>query len=195
MNETTPLVIDDDNNNRNNIKKGDAVVEDTTEVSSHSEGFDRMSSSYVDFAKSDHKMMTKLLGYTQAILLILFFFGTSYSSNDYVADEYVIFRDIMVMLLLGFGFLMTFLWKYGLGAVGLTMLMTVLAIQLNIFVEWGCRVMYNILGSGGGDDVDNPSDDDDDDDTSFPLNLRVPTLIDGEFAAATLLITFGAIIG
>ena len=178
MNETTPLTIDSN-------KKVDAV-EDATEVSSHSDGLDRISSSYADFAKGDHKMMTKLLGYTQATLLILFFFATSYSSNDYVDDEYVIFRDIMVMLLLGFGFLMTFLSKYGLGAVGFTMLMTVLAIQLNIFVEWVCRIMYNLGGGGGGDDAD---------DTSFPLNLRVPTLIDGEFAAATLLITFGAIIG
>jgi hypothetical protein len=131
-----------------------------------------------DFAKGNHKLMTKLLGYTQLLLLLLFFFATSYSSKDYSDEEYIIFRDIMVMLLLGFGFLMTFLAKYGLGAVGFTMLMTVIAIQLNIFVEWGCRVLFGTK-----------------EDTSFPLHLRVPTLIDGEFAAATLLITFGAIIG
>lgn len=74
---------------------------------------------------------------------------------------------------------MTFLAKYGLGAVGLTMLLTAIAVQLNIFVELFCRFLY---GS-------------EEEDTSFPLPLKVATFIDGEFAAATLLISFGAIIG
>ena len=41
----------------------------------------------------------------------------------------------MVVLLLGFGFLMTLLRRYGLGAVGLTMLLTVLGVQLSIVAE------------------------------------------------------------
>lgn len=131
-----------------------------------------------DFAKGNHKLMTRLLGYTQAVLLLLFVFGTTYNSADYSSSEYMVFRDIMVMLLLGFGFLMTFLAKYGLGAVGFTMLLTAIAVQLNVFMELFCRFIYGIK-----------------EDTAFPLPLKVPTFIDGEFAAATLMITFGAIIG
>ena len=85
------------------------------------------------------------------------------------------------MLLLGFGYLMTFLGKYGLGAVGFTMLLTATAIPLNIAVEYGVRVMYGGWGSS--------------DDTSSPLPLGISTFIDGEFSAATLLISYGAVIG
>ena len=48
----------------------------------------------------------------QAILFIFFVFGTTYSSeaaDKYKVKEYIAFRDIMAMLLLGFGYLMTFL--------------------------------------------------------------------------------------
>ena len=82
------------------------------------------------------------------------------------------------MLLLGFGFLMTFLSKYGLSAVGFALLLSAIAIQLNIFMELFCRFIYG-----------------EEEDTAFPLPLKVPTFIDGEFAAATLMISFGAIIG
>jgi len=125
-----------------------------------------------DFAKANHKRLTSLLGAIQAALLVLFVFGTTYSAKDYSPSEYIVFRDIMVMLLLGFGFLMTFLQKYGLGAVGLTLMLTAIAIQLNVFVELLCRVMYGT-----------------DEDTEFPLPLKVPTLIDGEFAAGAFLLS------
>lgn len=90
----------------------------------------------------------------------------------------MVFRDIMVMLLLGFGFLMTFLKKYGLSAVGLTMMLTVLAMQLNILVEPFIQFIDN-----GKSSVD------------FPLPIGITNLINAEFSAATLLISFGAIIG
>ena len=144
------------------------------------EGGSAADAATLDYAKADGKKLTALLGTIQAVLLVLFLFGTTYDSRDYSASEYVIFRDICVMLLLGFGFLMTFLAQYGLGAVGLTMMLTAIAIQLNIFTELGCRFIY---GDGGSED------------TVIPLPLRLPTFIDGEFSAATLLISYGAIIG
>lgn len=70
-------------------------------------------------AAASQKLLTTLLGSIQAVLLILFLTCTKISDEVFFSSsEYVIFRDIMVMLLLGFGFLMTFLAKYGLGAVG-----------------------------------------------------------------------------
>lgn len=121
-----------------------------------------------------------VLGCIQALLLALFFGCTTYQEDigsGYSLAEYAIFRDIMVMLLLGFGYLMTFLRKDGLGAVGFTMLLTALAIQLDVLVELLCRYI---------DDKDN---------VEFLVPIRLATLVDGEFAAATLLISFGAIIG
>lgn len=149
--ETTPLVIDSGGSDHD-VHKGPAL--------------------------KNSKTLTMLLGTTQAVLLVLFLFGSTYDSKDYSASEYVVFRDIMVMLLLGFGFLMTFLAHYGLGAVGFTMMLSAIAVQLNIFVELFCRFLYR-----------------EEEDTEFPLALKLPTFIDGEFSAATLLISYGAVIG
>ncbi|CAJ1966222.1 unnamed protein product [Cylindrotheca closterium] len=132
----------------------------------------------LDFAKASTKTLTLLLGSIQVFVLVFFLFGTTYSPEDYSPSEYQVFRDIMVMLLLGFGYLMTFLKKYGLGAVGLTMMLTVIAILLNVPVELFCRFLFG-----------------EKEDTSFPLPLKVPTFVDGEFSAATLLISYGAVIG
>lgn len=121
-----------------------------------------------------------LLGGLQVLLVALFFGCTTYQDDigsGYSLAEYAIFRDIMVMLLLGFGYLMTFLRKDGLEAVGFTMMLTALALQLNVLVELLCHYI---------DDPDN---------IQFPHPIHLTTLVDGEFAAATLLISFGAIIG
>jgi ammonium transporter Rh len=121
-----------------------------------------------------------LLAAIQITLIGLFLGGMTYQEDiaaGYSLGEYAIFRDIMVMLLLGFGYLMTFLRKYGLGAVGFTLMLTALSIQLNMVVELLCRYMYE------PDHVD------------FPHPVHLTTLVDGEFAAATLLISYGAIIG
>lgn len=116
----------------------------------------------------------------QVIVLAFFFSGTKYSHTEFDVREYIAYRDIMAMLLLGFGYLMTFLKKYGLGAVGFTMMLTVLSMELNILVEFSVRYMN---GQGGSED------------TKWPMPLSMATLIDSEFAAATLMITFGAVIG
>jgi hypothetical protein len=70
-------------------------------------------------ALASQKRWTTLFGYLQLILLVFFFSATKLQYEEkYSTEEYIIFRDIMVMLLLGFGYLMTFLSKFGLGAVG-----------------------------------------------------------------------------
>ncbi|EEC50790.1 predicted protein, partial [Phaeodactylum tricornutum CCAP 1055/1] len=92
---------------------------------------------------------------------------------------YIAFRDIMAMLLLGFGYLMTFLKNYGIGAVGFTMMLSILAMEANIPME---LIMRTLKGDDG-------------EDTSWPMPLSMETLIDAEFSAATLMISFGALIG
>lgn len=115
----------------------------------------------------------------QIILIPFFLFGTTYSDEDYSVKEYIAFRDIMAMLLLGFGYLMTFLKNYGLGAVGFTMMLSILSMEANILIEFLLRVLK---GEDGAD-------------SNFPLPISMATLIDAEFSAATLMITFGALIG
>jgi ammonium transporter Rh len=66
-----------------------------------------------------------------------------------------------------------------LGAVGFSMLLSVLSMEANIIVEFLLRALK---GEGG-------------EESSFPLPVSMATLIDAEFSAAALMITFGALIG
>ena len=105
----------------------------------------------------------------QALVCMILYHGFEYDSLDnFTMDKYVIYRDIMVMLLLGFGYLMTFLEKYGLGAVGFTMLLSVINMECNLLVE----------GWATGSTI-----------------ISMDSIINAEFSAAALLITFGALIG
>jgi len=123
-------------------------------------------SSYASAASSTLGMV---IGGLQIVALVILMVLFSYGSvDDFTTEKYIIFRDIMVMLLLGFGYLMTFLEKYGLGAVGFTMLLTALNMECNLIVE-------NFLTG------------------NFTISLD--SIINAEFSAAALLISFGALIG
>lgn len=50
-------------------------------------------------------------------------------------NYYNSFTGVEIMMFIGFGYLMTFLRRYGMGAVGLTMLVTVLAMQWGMWTE------------------------------------------------------------
>ena len=50
-------------------------------------------------------------------------------------NRYQHFSGVEIMMFVGFGYLMTFLKRYGMGALGLTMLMVVLGLQWGIWIE------------------------------------------------------------
>lgn len=141
--------------------------------------FDGISSSASSATTTTAATVTNIFVVAQAILLSFLLFGTTYSQDTYSAKEYIAFRDIMAMLLLGFGYLMTFLKNYGLGAVGFTMMLCILSMQSNLAIE---LLMRFAKGESG-------------EDTSWPMPIGMPALIDAEFSAATLMISFGALIG
>ncbi len=84
------------------------------------------------------KMATMLLFGFQILMIILL--GTcgrdSYHKNgaDFT-NYYNAFSGVEIMMFIGFGYLMTFLKRYGMGAVGLTMLITVVSLQWGIWIE------------------------------------------------------------
>ena len=100
-----------------------------------------------------------------AMIMSLYSYG---DVEEFTTEKYIIFRDIMVMLLLGFGYLMTFLHKYGLGAVGFTMLLTTLNMECNLIIE------NHLTGN---------------------MTISLDSIINAEFSAAAMLISFGALIG
>lgn len=88
---------------------------------------------------------------------------------------YTSYMDVHVMIYIGFGFLMTFLRRYSLSAVSLTFLVAVLSL------EWGIILVtmaHQVLGNEYASKI-----------------LDIPTMINGDFAAGTVLISFGAVLG
>merc|ERR1719510_1446345 len=59
---------------------------------------------------------------------------------------YPMFQDVHVMIFIGFGFLMTFLKRYGLSAVSLNMLISAFAIQWTILVSGFFHFHYDYCG-------------------------------------------------
>uniref|UniRef100_A0A8C3WFC9 Ammonium transporter Rh type A n=1 Tax=Catagonus wagneri TaxID=51154 RepID=A0A8C3WFC9_9CETA len=90
---------------------------------------------------------------------------------DTSLDLYPFFRDVHVMIFAGFGFLMTFLKKYGFSSVGINFLIAALGLQ------WG-TITQGILHSHGE-----------------KFHIGIKNMINADFSTATVLISFGAVLG
>jgi ammonium transporter Rh len=88
------------------------------------------------------------------------------------------FLDIMAMLLLGFGYLMTFLKNYSLGTDGFTMMLSILCMEANLLIK---LLLCLLKGKEGNN-------------TAWPMPISMATPINADFSTATLMITFGALI-
>jgi len=86
------------------------------------------------------------------------------------------FQDVHVMIFIGFGFLMTFLKRYGLSAVSLNMLLSAVAIEVFTLV-YG---FFHVHHTEGG----------------WPfIGIDLGTMLSADFAAAAVLISFGVVLG
>eukprot|EP00475_Leptophrys_vorax_P004965 TRINITY_DN1298_c0_g1_i1.p1 TRINITY_DN1298_c0_g1~~TRINITY_DN1298_c0_g1_i1.p1 ORF type:complete len:479 (+),score=117.87 TRINITY_DN1298_c0_g1_i1:84-1439(+) len=124
----------------------------------------------------------KLAMASQVALLILYATCTGYDISmpqDEVQQslnrQYPMFQDVHVMIFIGFGFLMTFLSKYGWSAVSVNFYLACLAIQWSILVRGFCNQVY---------------------DRSFhQIQLSLFDFLNADFSAAVVLITFGVLLG
>ncbi|KAI0242304.1 Ammonium transporter Rh type B-B [Lamellibrachia satsuma] len=96
--------------------------------------------------------------------------GSDPQKNE-VSRYYPMFQDVHVMVFIGFGFLMTFLKKYGFSSVGFNLLLAALALQ------WA-MLLGGLVHSGGAG-----------------VKINIVSLITADFAAAAVLISFGAVLG
>ncbi|KAK4287949.1 hypothetical protein Pmani_038997, partial [Petrolisthes manimaculis] len=96
-----------------------------------------------------------------------------YTSEDDWAHSttYPMFQDVHVMIFIGFGFLMMFLKRYGLSAVGLNFMLAALSLQWALLING-----FFHLKKG-----------------AILINLNA--LLGADFTAAAVLISFGALIG
>ncbi|XP_046626706.1 ammonium transporter Rh type B isoform X1 [Neodiprion virginianus] len=95
------------------------------------------------------------------------------NQQDDAPRAYALYQDVHVMIWVGFGFLMTFLRKYGQSAVGLTFLVAAILIQVAILCQ---GVLYLSKESG-----------------KAPLSLQ--SLLSADVAVAAPLISMGALLG
>ena len=122
------------------------------------------------------RTMRRVVGVCVVVCVVEYLWYASYPEEPSTWAEYAAARDTMVMLVVGFGFLMTFLRLYGLGAVGYTYLLTALVVLWAIPVEG----FFERVRRGGG---------------WASLEVGVPEILSGEFAAAAVLISYGAVLG
>ncbi|VDH94392.1 ammonium transporter Rh [Mytilus galloprovincialis] len=98
----------------------------------------------------------------------------SRSGKTPVTAMYPMFQDVHVMIFIGFGFLMTFLKRYGYSAIGINLLLASFVIQWALIVRG--FIHGNVLHGG-----------------KFSIGLS--DMLTADFAAATVLISFGAVLG
>merc|ERR1712151_475296 len=98
------------------------------------------------------------------------------NSPDLIKTTYGMFQDVHVMIFIGFGFLMTFLRKYGYSSVGLNFLVAAFVIQWHMLVGG----FWHQVFAGHG---------------FHKIGINLTTLLLADFASAAVLITFGALLG
>jgi len=99
-----------------------------------------------------------------------------YDNGSDFNNHYQYFTGVEIMMFIGFGYLMTFLKRYGMGALGLTMLITILGLEWGIWIEWFmAKLMYH--------------------DNFDLLELNIGIIHIGLILVTSLLISYGAIIG
>ncbi|CAI9737590.1 ammonium transporter Rh type A-like [Octopus vulgaris] len=123
-----------------------------------------------------------LLLILQVIFIILFATTVEYTKtadskmskgtmNTDVSSYYAMFQDVHVMIFVGFGFLMTFLKRYGYGSVGYNFLIAAFILQ------WSTLVGGYLHGKGK------------------TIHVDMLRMLGSDFSAAAVLISFGALLG
>jgi ammonium transporter Rh len=130
-----------------------------------------------------------LLGMAEIIIILCYGFFTYYDpeisplkaktnkeeAQEKINDFYPLFQDIHVMIFIGFGFLMTFLKSHSWTSVGVNYFVAAWAIQVVILFSGLWQKVFEGFNE--------------------KINLNVKTLIEGDFGAAAVLISFGAVLG
>ncbi|KAI6185847.1 Ammonium-transp domain-containing protein [Aphelenchoides besseyi] len=96
------------------------------------------------------------------------------SSEIYVNTDYPMFQDIHVMVVVGFGFLMSFLKKYGFSAISINLLLTSFIVQFVIILRGFLSVEFATTGK---------------------FTISINELIQADLSCVAVLITMGVLLG
>uniref|UniRef100_A0A0R3RVG6 Ammonium_transp domain-containing protein n=1 Tax=Elaeophora elaphi TaxID=1147741 RepID=A0A0R3RVG6_9BILA len=121
--------------------------------------------------------------FLQVLFLILFAAFGQYSNNampggttstNFINTNYPLFQDVHLMTLVGMGFIMVFLRRYGLAALSINLLLTSHAIQWALIVRGFFSHEFASIGR---------------------FAISILDLITADYVAITVLITMGAVLG
>lgn len=139
------------------------------------------------------RVFVKYFAFMQLLMMILYFAFCTYDDNTdpatpsseqtgatEISQVYGMWQDVHIMIFIGFGFLMTFLQSYGFSALTLNFMTGAFAIQWGILCVGFFTSLWDADGKAG-------------DMAKIPLHIT--QLVEGDFAAATALISLGAILG
>eukprot|EP00659_Diplonema_papillatum_P004385 gene4385-6788_t len=144
----------------------------------------------VETGRPKKKSVAIFLGGVQVVFILLYGFLVEHGDNSTATagaeeehDEsltrlYPFYQDVHVMVLVGFGFLMTFLHRYSMSSVAFNLLISAYMIQWAILTNGFWHRAFRIH-------------------VSFheKIQVGVGDLIAADFGAAAVLISFGAVLG
>ncbi|NXM45979.1 RHAG protein, partial [Gymnorhina tibicen] len=107
----------------------------------------------------------------EVIIIVLYGVFVDYNGQASAASLYPHFQDVHVMIFVGFGFLMTFLKKYGFSSVGFNMLIAAFGLQWGILMQGFWHMKRG------------------------KIHVDIESMINADFSTATALISFGALLG
>ncbi|XP_074847496.1 ammonium transporter Rh type A isoform X2 [Carettochelys insculpta] len=113
--------------------------------------------------------------FLEVSIIILFGLFVRYEDKQSTTKDelflYPFFQDVHVMIFVGFGFLMTFLKKYSFSSVGINMLIAALGLQWGTLMQgfWHMKEQK--------------------------ININIKSMVNADFSTATVLISFGALLG
>jgi len=146
----------------------------------------------------------------QIIIITLFCFFVRYdpktaqrspsslkNGSSMIHNTYGMFQDVHVMIFIGFGFLMTFLKRYGLSAVSLNLMCSALAIEVFTLVYGFFHLNCGYLKMDHAEfslkkiEFFSPECE-----NIWPyIDVNVESMISADFATAAVLISFGVVLG
>jgi ammonium transporter Rh len=127
--------------------------------------------------KNELRMTALVLLVFQTLMIILWGVVTeeTFVEDDNFGKVYHMFIGVEIMIFFGFGYLMTFMSRYGVGAVGFTLMIGVVGIQWGILMEGFFKNMYH--------------------DHWGYVQVNIGNFMDSLHLCAAVLISFGAVIG
>eukprot|EP01134_Creolimax_fragrantissima_P002257 CFRG2257T1 len=125
----------------------------------------------------DIKAFTILLCVWQLVMIVIYAVWVDYDDTTNM-ELYPYFRDTSIMVFFGFGFLMSFLRHHGFSSITWTLLFSVMSAEWGILLE---LIVLEVHDHGASFDQ--------------RRGIDITVILGGLFAAATVMISFGAVLG